>query len=360
MLDDPLDSQPDDIELEGIEWDVADESAAEFDLSPDGEPSSDSGQPPDDKPLSPPGISRPGIGRAILVILFVSTPLLAILYLGHTWLGIPFPPFTLVNWLNRTGYAPWVRITDALIGSTAVNADDLLRRTMQAQWILGVALFFLLALIVGILFYAVKGRRGRSNSLVAVFFGLMFVAPFFFAGLALGDSTLSHGIIIAWLTGWGIIWALFIDDSLGRLTRIQVPQSSGELSPTGIDRRQFLIQMGAGAAALATIGSAAAASAAKGQDAAQLQRTLPMISPELLEAQQELFGRFRRFAIVRNGNVAEDESNVLALGAEYPDRNYVSIWIGGSSPIIVYENLRSALAAYGTEDNPAGAYFLDE
>lgn len=360
MLDDPLDSQPDDIELEGIEWDVADESAAEFDLSPDGEPSSDSGQPPDDKPLSPPGISRPGIGRAILVILFVSTPLLAILYLGHTWLRIPFPPFALVNWLNRTGYAPWVRITDALIGSTAVNADDLLRRTMQAQWILGVALFFLLALIVGILFYAVKGRRGRSNSLVAVFFGLMFVAPFFFAGLALGDSTLSHGIIIAWLTGWGIIWALFIDDSLGRLTRIQVPQSSGELSPTGIDRRQFLIQMGAGAAALATIGSAAAASAAKGQDAAQLQRTLPMISPELLEAQQELFGRFRRFAIVRNGNVAEDESNVLALGAEYPDRNYVSIWIGGSSPIIVYENLRSALAAYGTEDNPAGAYFLDE
>ncbi len=360
MLEDPLDSQPDDIELEGIEWDVADESAAEFDLSPDGEPSSDSGQPPDDKSLSPPGISRPGIGRAILVVLFVSTPLLAILYLGYASLGIPFPPFTLFNWLNRTGYAPWVGVTDALIGSTAVNADDLLRRTMQAQWILGVTLFFLLALIVGILFYGLMRRRGRSNPLVTVLFGLLFVAPFVFAGLALGDSALSPGIVVAWLVGWGILWALISDYSLGRLTRIPAPQPSGELVPIGIDRRQFLIQMGAGAAALATIGSAAAGAVAKGQEAAQLQASLPMISPELLEAQRELFGRFRRFAIVRNGEVAEDESNVLALGAEYPDRNYVSIWIGGNSPIIVYENLRSALAAYGTEGNPAGAYFLDE
>ncbi len=354
MLDDPIDSQPDDIEIAGLEWDVADEPAAEY------EPPSDFEPPSIEEPLSPPGISRPGIGRTILVILFVSTPLLAILYLGHTWLGIPFPPFTLVNWLNRTGYAPWVRITDALIGSTAINADDLLRRTMQAQWILGVTLFFLLALIVGILFYGLMRRRGRSNPLVTVLFGLLFVAPFVFAGLALGDSALSPGIVVAWLVGWGIIWALIIDYSFGRLTRIPAPQPSDELVPAGIDRRQFLIQMGAGAAALATIGSAAAGAVAKGQEAAQLQATLPMISPELLEAQRELFGRFRRFAIVRNGKVAEDESNVLALGAEYPDRNYVSIWIGGSSPIIVYENLRSALAAYGTEDNPAVAYFLDE
>ncbi len=307
----------------------------------------------------PPERPRSTIGRAILVILLVSVPLLAVLYLGHWLLGLPFPPFDLSNWLNQIGFGPWVGLTDALIGTTAVNADDLLRRTMQAQWILGATLFFLLALIVGILFYGQTRRRGRSRLLVTLLFGVLFAAPFVLAALGLADSTLPGGIVVAWLVGWGVVWALAVDYALGRLTKAPGLQPAGTVVPDGMDRRQFLLQFGAGAAAITAI-SGAAAGAARGRDAAQLQRTLPMISPELLEAQQELFGRFRRFAIVRSGAAEAGESNVLALGAEYPDRNYVSIWIGGRSPIIVYENLQSALAAYGTEENPAGAYFLDE
>ena len=65
------------------------------------------------------------------------------------------------------------------------------------------------------------------------------------------------------------------------------------------------------------------------------------------------------FAIVRGGSAAVDTSNVLALGAEYPDRNYVSIWLGGHSPIVIYNSLETALAAYSTDDEPAGLFWLD-
>ena len=94
-------------------------------------------------------------------------------------------------------------------------------------------------------------------------------------------------------------------------------------------------------------------------EAAAVRRTLPMIAPEFRAAQSELFGQFRRFAIVRNGAEPVEASNVLALGAEYPDRNYVSIWLGGHSPIVIYDSLETALSAYSTADEPAGLYWLD-
>jgi hypothetical protein len=127
----------------------------------------------------------------------------------------------------------------------------------------------------------------------------------------------------------------------------------------GIGRRQFLLQFGAGATAITALSTVAGVALAPGKEAARLQRTLPTISPEFLEAQRELFGNFRRFALLRGDVEAVDGSNVVALGAEYPDRNYVSIWLGGQSPIVVYENLETVLSAFGTEGNQAFIYWLD-
>ena len=355
MSDNSLANPPEDVESVYIETDVVSESLPELDPPEDFEPPAGSGPPPRARS------GRPGWGQAILIILLATAPLLAALYAGRELFDLPFPPFDLSNWLHQIGFAPWVSLTDALVGSaTAVNASDLLRRTLQVQAILGATLFVLFALVVGLLFTVLVRWRGRSSFIVTLLFGLLFAAPLILAALAMKDSALPGGIIAAWLAGWGIVWALVIDYAFGRLAHTTEPRSPDTFVPEGMDRRQFLLQFGAGAAAITAISGAAAAAAAQGKDAFELQRTLPMISPELLEAQQELFGRFRRFAIVHSGDVEAGESNVVALGAQYPDRNYVSIWIGGRSPIIVYENMESALAAYGTEDNPVGAYFLDE
>jgi len=352
---DPFDSEPDD-----PEW-VIPEAGAALEPIPTLEPPSDSGLSSDDGSSSYSTGSRPSPGRAALVIILVSAPLLILLYLGHLSLGLSFPPFNLVDWLNRTDSPLWARIMEAMVeGTTAVTADDLLRRTAQSEWLAGTALFFLLALIVGLLFYAMMRRRGRSNVIVTLIFGSLFAAPFLLARTATADSPLPIVVDAAWLAGWGIMWALVIDHALGRLAGAsRPPQAALVPAPMGIDRRQFLLRFGAGAAAIAAIGSAATAAVAQEQTS-RAPRTLPMISPELMDAQQELFGRFRRFAIVRSSKVTSDEANVLALGAEYPDRQYVSVWIGDHSPIMVYGDLRSALEAFGTDGNSADVFFLDE
>lgn len=309
-------------------------------------------------PLPAPVPKRPGVGTAILVILLATFPLLGIMYLGYQLLGLPFVPFDLYNWPIRAGIAPWIALVDTLTSSGAAASGNISQSAPMVQWILAVGLFFLLASALGLAFYAFVARRGRVPDLIdGLAIGAIFAVPMVFAALTSSGSTLPAWLQIVWLVALACVWGIVLSYAFGRLVE-QGPETADGAPGGGIGRRQFLLQFGAGAAAITAV-SAAAATLAPGNDTAQLQRTLPMIGPEFREAQRELFGSFRRFVIVRGGASSADESNVLALGAEYPDRNYVSIWLGGRSPIVIYENLGTALAAYSTGDQSASVFWLD-
>lgn len=302
---------------------------------------------------------RPGLGVAVLVIILTTLPLIGLMYLGHRLLNLPFVPFDLYNWPIQAGIGPWVSLVDALTGSQAAGGGNIAQSAPMVQWLLSLSLFLLLALAIGLIFYAFILRRGRIPDLIdGLTIGIIFAAPMIFVNLTTSALPLPALINAVWLGGLFIAWGIALAYAFGRLMRpAGQRQPNGEYEG-GIDRRQFLLQFGAGAAAITAL-SAAGATLAPGKDAAQLQKTLPMASPEFLQAQQELFGNFRRFVIVRGGAESVADSSVLALGAEYPDRNYVSIWLGGRSPIVIYENIQTALAAFGDEEQYAGLYWLD-
>lgn len=364
MPDTPLSDfdMPDEQELI-VNIDPSDEVGPLDEVSPpDGvEPPDGVGPPDDTEPSSRSKNTGLSFGTAVLVILLAAIPLLAVLYLGNQILELPFPPFDLYSWPGLAGFSPWIAINDALIGTAAINPDDLLQRTTQAKWILGATLYFLLALVVGLIFYAfvrLSGRRPRlAGGLVA---GLLLSAPLIYVNINAADSELPNMHVTAWLAGASMLWGVAVSYAFGQLIRITRQQPPEAPTLDGMDRRQFLFQFGAGAAAITAIsGATATAIVPEPTAVSEPPRTLPMISPEMMEAQQELFGEFRRFAIVRKLETIETELNVLALGAEYPDRNYVSIWIGGQSPIIVYGNLQSALEAFSTDEYTADAYWFD-
>ena len=311
-------------------------------------------------PLEPEA-TRPSLGLAAAIILLTTAPLVGLMYLGARLLNLPFAPFDLFDLPVRVGFAPWIALVNALAGGQDAAGGNVAQSEPLVQWLQGLALFFLLAFAFGLAFYAFVLRRGRIPDLVdGLAIGALFAAPLIFISLAVGSSPLPGLLNAVWLGALCVVWGIVLSYAFGRLMAGQTPLSGTDApSGEGIGRRQFLVQFGAGAAAITTISAAAGAVLAPGRDAAELQRTLPMIAPELAAAQSELFGNFRRFVIVRDGESDAAESNVLALGAEYPDRNYVSIWIGGHSPIVVYESLQTALAAYGDEEEPAGVYWLD-
>ncbi|CUS03115.2 membrane protein of unknown function [Candidatus Promineifilum breve] len=308
---------------------------------------------------SPPAGARPGLGTVLLVILLTTAPLLGLLYLGAQFLNLPFTPFDLYDWPIRAGFAPWIGLIDALNGAQTADGGNIAQSAPLVRWLLSLAVFLLIAFAFGLAFYAFVLRRGRVPDLIdGLAIGALFAAPMILVSLTTSPSTLPAALIIVWLGALFVVWGVVLSYAFGRLMD-GAAISGGEPAAGGIDRRQFLLQFGAGAAAITAISAAAGATLAPGRQAAELQRTLPMISPDFLAAQQELFGNFRRFVIVRGGAESAADSNVLALGAEYPDRNYVSIWLGGRSPIVIYENLETALAAYSTEEAEAGIFWLD-
>jgi hypothetical protein len=307
-----------------------------------------------------PARSRPGLGTVILVILLTTAALLGLLYLGAQLLNLPFTPFDLYDWPIRAGFAPWISLIDALNGAQTAEGGNIAQSAPLVRWLLSLVLFLALALAVGLAFYAFILRRGRIPDLIdGLTIGALFAAPMILVSLTTSPSTLPAALIGVWLAALCLVWGVVLSYAFGRLMEGATVTANGETTSTGIGRRQFLVQFGAGAAAITAVSAAAGAALAPGRETAQLQRTLPMISPEFLAAQQELFGNFRRFVIVRGGAGSAADSNVLALGAEYPDRNYVSIWLGGRSPIVIYENLATALAAYSTAEAEAGIYWLD-
>lgn len=309
--------------------------------------------------IASPSGRRPGLGTVILVILLTTAPLLGLLYLGAQLLNLPFTPFDLYDWPIRVGFGPWISLIDALNGAQTADGGNIAQSAPLVRWLLALAVFLIIALAIGLAFYAFILRRGRIPDLIdGLAIGALFAAPMIFVSLTTSPSTLPAALIVVWLAALFLVWGVVLSYAFGRLMDA-TRATGGEAATGGIDRRQFLLQFGAGAAAITAISAAAGATLAPGREAAQLQRTLPMISPEFLAAQQELFGNFRRFVIVRGGAESAADSNVLALGAEYPDRNYVSIWLGGRSPIVIYENLETALAAYSTEEAEAGIYWLD-
>jgi len=310
--------------------------------------------------------ARPGPAVALLVILLTTAPLLALLYLGAKALNLPFAPFDLYDWPVRAGFAPWASLVDTLSTPTTAAANQA-QAAPAVQWLLGLALFLALAVSVGLAFYAFARRRGRAPDMIdGVTAGALLAVPMIFVALAADSSSLAAPLVVVWLAVLFIAWGVVLSYAFGRLWRAPVPITTdadglavAEEPAGGIDRRRFLLQFGASTAAVAAVTAAAGAALGRRQDAVALQRTLPMIAPEFRVAQSELFGQFRRFAIVRGGAQSVDASSVLALGAEYPDRNYVSIWLGGHSPIVIYNSLETALAAYSTADEPAGLFWLD-
>ncbi len=320
---------------------------------------------------NPPATNQPRLGMALLVILLATLPLLGILYLGAQWLRLPFSPLDLYDWPARAGFAPWISAIDQLNTAQTTGGGNLAQVAPVMQWLLALALFFALVFAVGLAFYAFVIRRNRVPDLIdGVTVGVILAAPMIFAALTTRSSPLPALLVVVWLGALTIVWGVVLSYAFGRLmaepapspTPDTVPSAADGESPTpaGIDRRRFLLQFGASTAAVAAVTAASGAMLARREDAVALQRTLPMISPEFRLAEGQLFGDFRRFVIVRGVSNVVAETNVVALGTEYPDRNYVSIWLGGRSPIVIYENLETALAAYSTDEEPAGLFWLDQ
>lgn len=316
-----------------------------------------------------------GIGTAILVSILLTMPLTGILYLGKVAFGLPFVAEDLYGWFVRAGVGPFIDLHNWLASRGAADGRTPTQAADWASLILSVFFLFIITILVGVFFHLLAGRKTFALDWAdGVAIGALLGAPLIFASLNGGFSLVNPIVQAIWLAvlfvGWGVALALvyrrlgnseaappdLIDVPAlesesavdGEVTAAEaLPETmptAPEVKESAIGRRQFLLRLGASTAAITTISGVAAAALSSPERTAAQRRTLPAADPETVEFYNNMF---RRFSIARlQPGAAAGEVNVLALGVEYPDHHYVSVWIGEQSPIVVYENIETALAAY--------------
>lgn len=191
--------------------------------------------------------------------LLVSAPLIALMYLGNQLAGLPFVPFDLFDWMTRV--LPGSVVTfgiDSMINIMlwlGVNVAEVAKLTEQT---IAIVQFLAGGIVAGIVFGAVINIRGiKMDNVTGIVIAALFGLPLIAISLAIGPSTVWPFIQILWLAFLFLCWGLALSRTYHHLIPIKIKTADQEeiSSAERLNRRQFLIRMGAASAVVTVVGA---------------------------------------------------------------------------------------------------------
>lgn len=209
-------------------------------------------------------LGKPGLWLGLLSGLFLTSPLLAIFYLGCRLAALPFPPFNLFDWQTRilpgSVLAKGINTMVRVIGWTHVTDTSRVAKLAE-QW-MAVSEFILAGMAVSALFFTLLRLGSRKACLLAgrilgVALGL---AIAWASNLIESGSTVSPAARAVWIALLFVVWGAALGWVYQRLRRDQVAAATGESAAISAaeraDRRRFLARF-AGIASAFTVVAAA-------------------------------------------------------------------------------------------------------
>ena len=196
----------------------------------------------------------------VLISLIFTLPFTAIMYLGDALMGLAFVPFDFFNWI--TGILPGPLVTfgiDLMIDTFLALSINVANTAKTAEQAIAVIQFVVMTFVLGAIFVELMRVKKVSANLVSgLIAGLLFGLPLVAITLSESDSTLRAVLDAAWLfalfIGWGVAMAL-------TYKRVSADTEPGEgvgdtqVEQSKIDRRTFLITLGAASATLTVVGA---------------------------------------------------------------------------------------------------------
>lgn len=200
------------------------------------------------------------LGTGALVGGLLTMALIGLMYLGDSLVGLPFLPFDLFDWTTRV--LPGAVITfgvDLMIDSIRLIGLSVANSAKVAEQILSVLGFLVIGVLFGAgLFAAMKARDTRSDLNSGLIIGALFGLPMIAISAAIGNATSSPALNVVWLAALFLAWGAIISLAYGRLIPADMELAVGEDLPSTfhvIDRRHFLIRLGATTATITIVGS---------------------------------------------------------------------------------------------------------
>ncbi|MBK8021628.1 MAG: molybdopterin-dependent oxidoreductase [Chloroflexi bacterium] len=240
--------------------------------------------------------SKPGWGWGALIGGVLSIPLIAISYLGFQAAALPFVPFDLFDWLARNLPTPLLTIGRSTIEEVvaAVQIGNSSDTAKTAENLMGILIVVAIGAIAGLFFFLLMNRlRATSTGAVpGLVLGVLAALPFLLFTLSVNLSAAADPLMaVIWIGALFAIWGLGVGWAYQRLSApLPVPVRSSAAQPTtnayAIDRRSFLVQVGAATATITVIGaglgSLLSRRIAEEQSVAQLQAaSVDSVGPEV-------------------------------------------------------------------------------
>jgi DMSO/TMAO reductase YedYZ molybdopterin-dependent catalytic subunit len=196
------------------------------------------------------------MGTGALVGLLATAPAVALMALADRLAALPFVPFDLFDWTTRV--LPGGLVTfgiDSMIAALEFVGLDVANTAKAAERATAVLAFVALGTVAGALFFAFfVRRRSRPDTAAGLVMATLLGLPLAAISLAIGGARERPLVSVLWLAvvflGWGALlsWGF----------RRTVPQgggAAGTASVARLDRRRFLVRLGAASAVVTVAGS---------------------------------------------------------------------------------------------------------
>lgn len=200
-----------------------------------------------------------GIGYGALAGALLTAPLIALLYLAHKLVSLPYLPFDLFDWMTRL--LPGSMVTfgiDMMIDTIRLFGAGVAGTARTAEKLIAVVQLFLMGVAGGIIFFAIfRVRNARPDVISGLAAGALAGLPMIAISVAIGGSSVQPLLVVLWLSVVFLAWGAALREIYVRVTP-QPAEASAEVVPAAsptVDRRQFLIRVGAATAVITVAGS---------------------------------------------------------------------------------------------------------
>ena len=216
----------------------------------------------------------PSLMYGALVGGLLTAPLLGLMYLADKLLDLPFVPFALFDWIAQITPGPVITFgIDLMIESLLLVNLSVADAAKTSEQVIAVLLVFLMGVVAGALFFALLRPRASghpsivaarrvglgSRPLPGLILGLLVGAPLTFVSLPMGQSTMIPWVTVVVLMTLFLVWGWLMGYAQLWLARGQAGEevtADGRVRSVNVlNRRQFLVRLGA-ATATVTVASA--------------------------------------------------------------------------------------------------------
>lgn len=193
-----------------------------------------------------------------LVGLLLTAALTAVLYLGNQAAGLPFVPFALFDWITRILPGPVVTFGIDLMIDTMLALNVGVADTAKTAEQIGAIFQFLFigTVLAAAAFALFRNRQTQPDRITGLAAGALFGLPLVGVSIAIGQGTANPAVSMVVLLALFLAWGVALVWSYNRLYApvVSEPADVEAAAVERLDRRQFLIRLGAATATITVAG----------------------------------------------------------------------------------------------------------